>query len=241
MKPFDRVYVIGVGGTGSWLFQPLARFLRLQMREKYTQFFAIDGDSFESKNMERQLMSPNDIGKNKAVAAIDNCFAQGIFTENDSELVFAIEDYVTKESFIELLRGSEFPLIIATVDNYASRRAIIDAMVETCGDYFYISPGNSDVQADAPRGQTCWFGSIDGQNYGLNPVEYDVDLQNPQDVIPIKGTCMNLAESHPQIISANFAGASRVLDVIQALIRDRLNPNTSQVYYNCDSLKSSVS
>lgn len=241
MKPFDRVFVIGVGGTGSWVFPPLARFLRIQMQEKYTQFFVIDGDSFESKNMERQLMSPADIGKNKAVAAIDNCFAQGIFTDDDSELVFAIEDYVNKESFTELLQDSQFPLVIAAVDNYASRRAIIDAIVETCEDFFFISPGNSDVQADAPRGQACWFGSIDGQKYGLNPVEYDVDLQNPQDVIPIKGTCTNLAESHPQIISANVAGASRVLDVVQSLVRAKLNPQTSQVYFNCDTMKSTVS
>lgn len=211
------------------------------MKEKYTQFFVIDGDNFEEKNMERQLMSPNDIGKNKAVAAIDNCFQQGIFTDDDSELVFAIEDYATKESFAELLEDAEFPLIIATVDNFASRRAIIDAIIETCENYFFISPGNSDVQADAPRGQACWFGSIDGQKYGLNPVEYDVDLQNPQDVIPRKGTCMNLAESYPQIISANFAGASRVLDIVQSLVREKLNPNQSQVYFNCDSLKSTVS
>ena len=241
MKLFDRVFVIGVGGTGSWLFPPLAQFLRLQMREKYIQFFAIDGDNFEKKNMERQMMSPDDIGKNKAVAAIDKCFQRGIFGEEDTELVFAIDDYVTKESFSELLRDAEFPLIIASVDNYASRRAIIDAVVETCEDFFFITPGNSDVQEDAPRGQACWFGSIEGQKYGLNPVEYDVDLQNPQDAIPRKGTCMNLVESHPQIISANFAGASRVLDIVQALVRQKLNPNHSQVYFNCDTQKSTVS
>lgn len=55
-------YIIGCGGVGSWLVPLLAR-LNKQIEHTLHLF---DGDSFEEKNLDRQMFDRNNIGRNKA-------------------------------------------------------------------------------------------------------------------------------------------------------------------------------
>jgi hypothetical protein len=242
---FDKIFIIGAGGTGTHLIPPFARFLKFKKETRYSQIFIIDGDKFEEENMKRQLMSLSDVGKNKATATVDRCKELGIFTQDD-DTISSIEEYASPENLIPWFEDSQCPLVIAAVDNNASRRAIIDALTKVCiddqqKDFFFITPGNSDVTAGAPRGQACWWGFINGQAYGQNPIEYDLDLQNPTDEIPRMGSCLNHMDSHPQVITANLTAASKVFEVVQSLIDKNLDPNKSQIAFNCNTLMSSVS
>lgn len=56
------VYVIGCGGVGSWLAEALSRL------GNPSSIILVDGDTLEEKNLDRQLFSQSDIGKNKAMA-----------------------------------------------------------------------------------------------------------------------------------------------------------------------------
>lgn len=57
------VYIIGVGGVGSWLSQTLVR-----LASNPKNVCLVDGDTLEEKNLDRQLFSTEAIGKNKAEA-----------------------------------------------------------------------------------------------------------------------------------------------------------------------------
>jgi hypothetical protein len=233
---FDKVFIVGAGGTGTILIPILTRLLAYTPQTQNSSITIIDGDDFETKNLTRQSISHQNVGQNKATAIAEECHRLGF------DNVVSIEDFIDKESFIPLLDESICPLIIATVDNHASRFAIISAIEEVCEtkDFFFITPGNSDVTED-PKGQVMWFGRIYGEKYGQNPKEYDPEIRNPTEQIPRKGSCMLLQESHPQLIAANMGAASKTLDVIQNLLDEALNPQHSQLHFNCRTGKSTLS
>lgn len=233
---FDKAYIIGAGGTGGDLIPHLVRTLAFHPKTKHCMITIFDGDNFEEKNQNRQLMIPEDVGQNKAEAAARKCHEMGFSN------VIANDEFVTLSSFVPYLEESSNPLIIATVDNYASRSAVIRAIETACKDkdFFFITPGNSDG-LDQVLGQVVWFGRIDGQEYGMNPMLYDQEIANPTDAIPRKGSCALLQESRPQLIAANLKAAADTLMVIQNSLDGVLNPNLSQLHFNGTSLKTTIS
>jgi hypothetical protein len=233
---FDKAYIIGAGGTGGNLIPHLVRTLRYHPKTKDCMITIFDGDDFEEKNQNRQLMSPDNVSQNKAEAVVQMCNSLGF------QNLISNDDYVTLSSFVPYLEESTSPLVIATVDNDASRAAIIRAIEMACGekDFFFFTPGNSDG-TDEVRGQVMWFGRIDGQDYGMNPKQYDVDIANPPDQIPRKGSCTLLQESRTQLISANLLAASYTLQLIQNVLDGAMNPNHSQMHFNGTQLKTTIS
>lgn len=233
---FSDFFVIGVGGTGGHLAAPLARLVAYHPNTQGANVTFIDGDSFESKNLNRQIVGEAQIDMNKAVAMRDFCSYQGLQDINVKD------DYISYATFIPLIRNSEFPVVVCTVDNDATRKAIIDAINTTRSgkDFFYITPGNSDGTEDV-RGQALWWGRVNGVNVGLNPTVAYPNIENPQDSIPHAGSCALNAPSRPQLIAANFFAASMTLMVIQNLLDETLDPMQSSMFFNLRNLKTSVS
>lgn len=233
---FDKTYVIGTGGTGGYLIPPLVKTLQYHPATSNNMVTIIDGDNFEDKNQSRQFMTPDHVGHNKADAMVEMCSAMGLTN------VCAFGEYITMTTFIPFLEESESPLIIAAVDNDATRAAVIDAIQLTCAekDFFFITPGNSDGVEEV-RGQTLWFGRIGDLNYGLNPKDVVPNISQPEDEIPHSGSCARLQESRPQLICANFTAAAKTLEVIQNLLDKKLDPNKSGIFFNNRNLKTSVS
>jgi hypothetical protein len=236
---FDKVYLLGIGGGGSHLAPVLVQTLRSHPKTSYSTITFIDGDKFEKKNQSRQLMEPSDVGLNKATSVARICEDRG-FSD-----VYSIEDYANFENLVPLLEDAQSPLVIACVDNNATRAAIIDAIQKVCIDdnkknFFFITPGNSDATED-PKGQVCWWGAINGKTYGQNPKEYDLDIQNPDDFIPRIGGCMDMSESHPQVLSANHLAVSLTLSLVQTLLDEKLDHRKSQIRFNCYNLTTAIS
>lgn len=232
----DCVFVIGVGGTGGHIAPPLTRLIQYHPNTTNTRVFFIDGDEFEEKNMTRQIVGDSQVGLNKARAMVDTCAQQGL-TNN----IECVEDYVTAANFSPMLRRSNRPLVVCSVDNDSTRKDIIEAIQDNCnGDFFFITPGNSDGTEDV-RGQTLYWGRVNGETVGLNPMDVYPNIENPQDAIPRKGSCANLAPSRPQLISANFFAAAITLSVIQNLLDGVLNFKTSSMFFNLRNLKTSIS
>lgn len=234
---FSHFFVIGVGGTGGHLAAPLARLIAHHPNTQGASLTFIDGDSFEEKNLNRQIVGQAQLNLNKARAMKDFCAYQGL-TENISYR----DDFITASTFIPLLRDAERPVVICSVDNDATRKAIINAIESTRQDkeFFYITPGNSDGIEDV-RGQTLWWGRIDDTNVGMNPTLAYPNIERPQDSIPHKGSCALEAPSRPQLISANFFAASMTLMVIQNLLDGQLNTTQSGMFFNLRNLKTTVS
>jgi hypothetical protein len=232
----DYVFVIGVGGTGGHLAAPLARLVAYHPNTQDSKVIFIDGDEFEEKNITRQLVGESQVGMNKARAMVDFCAYQGLMGNIECK-----EDFISASTFIPMLRRSNSPMVVCCVDNDATRLAILKSIESTCsGDFFFISPGNSDG-TETVKGQTLYWGRVEGENVGINPAIIYPNIENPQDSIPSKGSCALNAPSRPQLLSANFFAASITLAVIQNLLDGMLNPQSSSMFFNLRTLQTSAS
>jgi hypothetical protein len=232
----DKTFVIGSGGSGGHLIPALSRLLAYHSNTQNSTLTVIDGDEYEEKNMTRQIVAPNHVGLNKADAMRDFCRYQGLAN------VESRAQFITGSTFIPLLRGSQSPLVVACVDNDATRLALIKAIETACDgkDFFFITPGNSDGIEDV-KGQALWYGRINGVNVGCNPSLVYPNIENPQDSIPSEGSCALHAPSRPQLIAANFMAASITLMVIQNLLDGALEPSNSSMFFNLRTLKTTAS
>lgn len=117
-----RVYLIGCGGTGSWLAPHLARYLRLfkemhPTTEVMTCF--IDPDTVEEKNTFRQNFVPSEIGMNKAEALAMR------YTMSAGLEIMAVSAPFGQLSFSPRYDEQAMVLYIGCVDNAAARRSIV--------------------------------------------------------------------------------------------------------------------
>lgn len=235
----DSVIVVGSGGIGGHLIPALSRLVSYHsnFENSIPNVIIIDGDEFEEKNRTRQIVSPSDLGKNKAEAMSYFCKYQGLTN------VEYIAEYINQQDFERILMQYDSPLIISSVDNDATRRAMIDALnkvFSNSGDFFFISPGNSDGVEEV-RGQVIWYGRINDQKYGIDPTILYENLQNPLDVIPRSGTCSANAPSRPQLIPANFMAAAGALTIVQNLLDGVIQPKTSSFFFNLRTLQTTHS
>lgn len=231
----DFVFVIGVGGTGGHLAAPLARLVAYHPNTEKSKIIFIDGDEFEEKNITRQLVGQTQVGLNKARAMVDFCAYQGL-TNTECK-----EDFISASTFIPMLRNCNSPMIVCCVDNDATRLAVLKSISSTCkNDFFFISPGNSDG-TETVKGQTLYWGRVNGENIGINPAEIYPNIESPTDSIPHKGSCALNAPSRPQLIAANFFAASITLAVIQNLLDGVLNSQSSSMFFNLRTLQTSAS
>ena len=232
----DKIFVVGSGGSGGHLIPALARLLAYHENTKESTLTVVDGDAYEEKNMTRQIVAPSHIGLNKATAMRDFCQYQGL------ENVESREDFISTSTFIPLLRRATSPMIVACVDNDASRLAFIQAIDAACSgkDFFFITPGNSDGTVDV-KGQALWYGRIGDVNVGCNPSLVYPNIENPEDSIPSSGSCALHAPSRPQLIAANFMSAAATLLVIQNLLDGQLQREQSAFFFNVRTLQTSAS
>lgn len=134
------IYVIGCGGVGSWLTASLCRLADPE------QVMAIDGDTLEEKNLDRQLFTSADIGRNKA-QALSMRYGCGYFAEfyNLGVLSHDPADWLIGVVDNNPARAS----ILAAADRYQCP-AIFAANETTSAEAYLYLPGWKDTQLD-PR------------------------------------------------------------------------------------------
>jgi len=185
---------------------------------------AYDGDQFEDHNKERQISSSG------SKASVLNSLL-----ELQQLPAICSDRYISKVSLTTLRdRTDGLLLVIAAVDNDATRKMCIDVLDAAPGDYLFVTPGNSD--ADDPdaaiRGNVLWCGRIDGQTIGILPTLLFPNIEKPRDVMPRKGSCLEHAVSSPQLIPANSLAAAYTLAVIQNFLDDCMPAEASHMFFN---------
>ena len=119
-----RVLVVGCGGLGGHIIDQLCRigigFLRV-----------VDGDVFESSNLNRQLLSdvPR-LGTSKAKAAADH-----VVRVNPDVSVEAVEEFLTESNAAALLAGCD--AVMDALDNIQSRKILASACETAKTPYVY--------------------------------------------------------------------------------------------------------
>lgn len=108
-----RILIVGCGGLGGFL---LENMIRLGVGE----ITAVDGDCFESSNLNRQLLSTVEVlGTPKAVAARERAAAV-----NPNVHVISVHALLDESNASELVRGQD--LVLDALDNVSSRLLLED-------------------------------------------------------------------------------------------------------------------
>ena len=110
LKTF-KVCVIGCGGLGGYVIELLGRL-------GIGTITAVDGDVFDETNLNRQLLSSEEVlGKSKALAAEER-----MKKVNSDVTVHPIRIFVTEENCDEIISGHH--VVVDALDNMTARRLL---------------------------------------------------------------------------------------------------------------------
>lgn len=196
--------LVGAGGTGSLLMQPLLRYLETYHRNTESDFrlAVIDGDNIELHNLDRQMFEGYQNNENKATALIalygdDNCRA--------------IPEFLGDDNIADRIFDGDTVIICA--DNY-DVRARIERHVLTLANINVINGGNESTD-----GSLQVFIRRDGLNVTppLSWMHDEILKPSPHD--PSKMSCEE--RSHipggEQTIIANMMSAAQILNAVRLL------------------------
>jgi hypothetical protein len=173
MKPINTAVMIGAGGIGSWAAESLVRIC-----ERVVVF---DGDRLEEKNLDRQLYTEEDLGKNKAQALAekhfniiprDEWFTSGSEIPDNTDLLFCGAD------------NDGARLSVLSRADYSDTLAVICANGYTDADAYAYLPS---LMQNTPADPRKWAPEL-YQNRGQDPTgppgcQGEAQKQTPQLVI----------------------------------------------------------
>jgi hypothetical protein len=204
------IKVVGLGGVGQIVARHAALFLA--SLGGGTRLVFIDGDSFEPSNASRMFFGACG---NKAVVTRDELLPR--FADSNLSIV-AIEEYLMADNIGRLIQPEDFVLL--TVDNHATRKLVNDHC-EGLSDVCLITGGNDAVGQDSAgvvrRGT---YGNVQiyirrsGRDLTPSLTRFHPEIQNPADRLPTDQSCTDLVASVPQILFANLAVASALLNTL---------------------------
>lgn len=196
------ISIVGLGGTGSLLAEPLIRFM--YSKKMIGKITFIDGDKYEEGNIDRQSFATSYIGTNKAE------YAHTKFTR-------MFDDFASSFHYIDRFIGKDDLAKIATdggamfccVDNHFFRK-IADEHVSTLKNFLLISAGNEMVTGNVQTVQM-----LNGENITKHTVRSrhrDVETAEPAEDRS-EMSCEQLAAlpGGGQIIVANMMAATLML------------------------------
>lgn len=219
-----RAVVIGLGGIGSWLVQGLAPFLNF-LGEAWT-LVLVDGDEYEEKNRARQAFE--ELGAKAEVQA-------GWIARRFSRLrMQAITQYLSADGAEDTYPAADAirsgDVVFSCVDNHKTRKMLADHCANL-RDVVLISGGNEYTD-----GNVQIFVRRAGQDLTPRLEKYHPEIAQPADKAPYELSCEELAVSSPQLIFANFAAASLMLQAFYALEEGRLDLAKPEVYFDVISV-----
>lgn len=202
------VDVVGVGGTGSALIEPLARLLKYSTPSPL-ELTLWDGDIVEVNNLERQAFTQSDLGEYK----VQSTKKRLVELLKDSIVTLkTYRVYVNKSIYLKALQNRQgVTLVIPCVDNVKTRSDLMKAIRDSNKDVIFMSPGNG-----LDEGQVITWASIKGQEYGNARLDFDPFYQEPPDAIP--NACYKDYNKSPQLITANCMASTLTLMLIHRLI-----------------------
>lgn len=210
LPPNCSIKIIGLGGVGSIVARYGAMFVAALGEARMV---LIDGDAFEPSNSTRMFFG--ECG-NKASVVKEELLPR--FESSNLALV-AIPEFILTDNIGRLLQDGD--IILLTVDNHATRKLVNDHCAANLRNFLLLSGGNDGVGTDASgsfrRGS---YGNVqaylrkDGQDISHSLTRYHPEIANPADKLPTDLSCTELVMSTPQILFANLAVASAMLNAL---------------------------
>ena len=240
----SRFIVVGAGGVGSHLAEPLARMLEWSSEEQHA-LIIVDGDYYEPKNKERQSFSK--IGNKAEVLAADiqPKFEKTIIAPMPRWVVAEVSEEEQDPDDVDEFGNpnaakiaanaliQEGDIVYAVVDNFSARKIILEAAREL--DYVDIFTAGND---DDLFGSLYHYRRVDGEDVTQNPIDFKPEYIDPPDRNPGELSCQERAEidGGTQLIAINFTVAALLLGRTQAaIIEDREDNDaleSSELYFD---------
>jgi hypothetical protein len=217
------IRIVGLGGVGGIAARYGAMFLAAQ--DDPARIVFIDGDHFEASNATRMFFSSHG---NKA-AVVRNDLRERF--ADSSLMLIAVEQYVTPQNVAQLLgSGGPGEIILLAVDNHATRKLVTEHCTNLA-DICLISAGNDGVGEDKATGKTLpgTYGTCqvyirqNGVDRSPNLSRFHPEIATPADKLPTDRSCTELIASVPQILFANLAAASHMLNAMWLYLSGRLD------------------
>jgi molybdopterin/thiamine biosynthesis adenylyltransferase len=199
----ERVVLIGCGGIGSQLLDPLCRYLA-HRPEPRPLLVLVDGDAFEASNLNRQACTRRDLGTNKAEALARVTREYGIGCQ-------AIGERVDETNVRVIVREND--IVLLAVDNHRTR-ALVDRHVASLDNATLISGGNDETDGNVQlvRCREGW--SVDGHLVEIHPEIGEAADEEGQR----EPGCQVLAAERPQLLVTNLMVASAMLNALWQVV-----------------------
>jgi molybdopterin/thiamine biosynthesis adenylyltransferase len=215
----QKIIIIGLGGIGSALIEPLVRFTQFN---KPCEFLLIDGDLYERKNRNRQRVISNEINRSKA-DVWKLRITQGFY----SVQVNSVREYITPLNIKRYIKEND--IVMMCVDNYATRK-LVQEHCSRLRTVTLISGGN-----DYTDGNVQVFRKERGRILSAPITTHHPEIEFPEDKRPDEIGCDEKVTSDPQLLFANFTVASLMLNAYYAIINNQLN--YTETYFDIISNK----
>jgi len=205
-----KIKIIGAGGIGSHLIEPLARYLSYS--GDYCEITVFDGDDFEERNRERQRFTRCENKSQNTVIRLKDEFPKIHFR--------AKGQFVTEDNVITSIREKD--VVFLCVDNHATRKLVSERCAEL-DEIVLISGGNNYTDGDV-----LVYVREHGRDV-TRPLTVLAEIANAKDKNPGDLTeqerlgCQREAETNPQLLFMNFDIASCMLGCYYAYEQGRLN------------------
>jgi hypothetical protein len=227
MPHINETMLVGVGGVGSALLQPLAALLAndpdcynepdrngVPTRPKLT---IVDGDDYEEKNLRNQCITPQDVGTNKAehaatvVSGLVDVSAWARYLAGPLEIQsWLVTQRARQQKRIDAGVFGGVALIIIPVDNDHCRNYVYRALEEVPNvSVLVIDPSNGAGDDAECVDVVTYLRVYNGQDLiepWPSPLVKFVQLQNPPGRAPHVG-CAEKAEALPQLRTSNMMAA----------------------------------
>jgi hypothetical protein len=236
-----NLVIVGVGGTGGYVLQQVARLVygleQSRERGRAPRIVLVDGYVVEESNLLRQYFLPRDVGRNKAdVLAERYGRAYGLDIGSFSDYIgpYNIGSFRRSEGL-----ACEGSIIVGCVDN-AATRALLHEEMESYRHVVYIDSGNNSIEVpDDPEHldryglsrvrNSGWEGQVvagvrfNAQTVIPMPADVFPDLlriDDDQDRLPTDVDCAGIAATNPQRLMTNLMAATCVLMYLHTLLSE---------------------
>ncbi|MHB1126307.1 MAG: ThiF family adenylyltransferase [Bacillota bacterium] len=213
--PIARFVIVGLGGTGGYVFYHLARLIAsLPNHQERFQIVLADGDVTEEKNLVRQNFAREDVGRYKVEALADRYGnAYGLDIPICSRYIETVEALNSLLYDQILAFEPSLTVLVGAVDNNRTRQLLHQAFYETNRRLVYVDSGN-----DEWTGQVV-LGLRTSGNTVLPPVGYyypDI-LEDKDSIFPTEESCTERVVSSPQNIATNVLAGTLVFTLFNQL------------------------
>lgn len=218
----NTVAVVGCGGIGWHLVEPVARTLNTLLSYESTEFFLVDGDTVEAGNMERQYFQKA-VGRGKA-----DVLRERLLAMFPSLPVTAVNFFVNGLNIqvhrdIWLKPGCT---ILVAVDNNATR-AFLDQTISGMKDTVLIMGGNDETAGQA---QMCYR-----KNGTAWPriSEFCPEIRMTDGKMPGMGTCMRTSTLQSALANR---GAALCMEILwrNSMLYPAM-PKINEIRFNVDT------